>query len=232
VVNTAIILAGGLGTRLKAVSPNTPKPMVIINGRPFLEYQMDYWINQGITRFILSVGYLKEVIINHFGDSFNGASIEYVIESEPLGTGGGMLLAAQNIKELFIVLNGDTYIEVDLNSLYKFHEKLESDWTFALFSTSDANRYLPMDISPSGKILSFQSKLSKKSGLANGGVYLIEPPTLNLLDFNSAYESSLENQLLPNLLNNGAKLFGQECTGKFIDIGLPDDYYRAASILI
>ena len=231
-VNTAIILAGGLGTRLKKVAPNTPKPMAIINGRPFLEYQMEYWINQGITRFILSVGYLKDLIINHFGDSFNGASIEYVVESKPLGTGGGMLLAAKNITETFIVLNGDTYIEVDLNSLYKFHDKLKSDWTFALFRTSDFNRYLAMDISSRGKILSFNSNTTKKSGLVNGGVYLIEPSTLNLLNFNSVYESSLENQLLPNLLKNGAKLFGQECTGRFIDIGLPEDYYRAESILI
>ena len=235
-VNTAIILAGGFGTRLKEVAPNTPKPMVIINGRPFLEYQMEYWINQGITRFILSVGYLKDLIINHFGDSFNGASIEYVVEPKPLGTGGGMLLAAKNITEIFIVLNGDTYIEVDLNSLYKFHNKLKSDWTFALFRTSDFNRYLAMDISSSGKILSFNSNATNsnstsKSGLVNGGVYLIEPSALNLLNFNSLYESSLENQLLPNLLKNGAKLFGQECTGRFIDIGLPEDYYRAGSIL-
>ena len=201
-VNTAIILAGGFGTRLKEVAPNTPKPMTIINGRPFLEYQMEYWINQGITRFILSVGYLKDLIINHFGDSFNGASIEYVVESKPLGTGGGMLLAAKNITETFIVLNGDTYIEVDLNSLYKFHDKLKSDWTFALFRTSDFNRYLAMDISSRGKILSFNSNTTKKSGLVNGGVYLIEPSALNLLNFNSVYESSLENQLLPNLVSS------------------------------
>ena len=201
-VNTAIILAGGFGTRLKEVAPNTPKPMAIINGRPFLEYQMEYWINQGITRFILSVGYLKDLIINHFGDSFNGASIEYVVEPKPLGTGGGMLLAAKNITEIFIVLNGDTYIEVDLNSLYKFHNKLKSDWTFALFRTSDFNRYLAMDISSRGKILSFNSNTTKKSGLVNGGVYLIEPSALNLLNFNSVYESSLENQLLPNLVSS------------------------------
>ncbi len=201
-VNTAIILAGGFGTRLKEVAPNTPKPMAIINGRPFLEYQMEYWINQGITRFILSVGYLKDLIINHFGDSFNGASIEYVVEPKPLGTGGGMLLAAKNITETFIVLNGDTYIEVDLNSLYKFHDKLKSDWTFALFRTSDFNRYLAMDISSRGKILSFNSNTTKKSGLVNGGVYLIEPSALNLLNFNSVYESSLENQLLPNLVSS------------------------------
>ena len=201
-VNTAIILAGGFGTRLKEVAPNTPKPMAIINGCPFLEYQMEYWINQGITRFILSVGYLKDLIINHFGDSFNGASIEYVVEPKPLGTGGGMLLAAKNITETFIVLNGDTYIEVDLNSLYKFHDKLKSDWTFALFRTSDFNRYLAMDISSRGKILSFNSNTTKKSGLVNGGVYLIEPSALNLLNFNSVYESSLENQLLPNLVSS------------------------------
>lgn len=231
-VNTAIILAGGLGTRLKKVAPNIPKPMVNINGRPFLEYQMDYWINQGVIRFILSVGHLKDIIINHFGDFYNGASIEYVIESKPLGTGGGMLLASNNIDEIFIVLNGDTYIEVDIDRLYRFHKKLKSDWTFALFRTSDFKRYLAMDINSQGKILSLNSSSTRTSGLVNGGVYLIEPSVLNLLDFDYSSESSLENQLLPNLLKNGAKLFGQECKGKFIDIGLPADYYNAENILI
>ena len=122
-VRTAIILAGGLGTRLRKVAPKVPKPMAPINNRPFVEYQMDYWINQGITQFILSVGYLKDVIINHFGNSYKGISIEYVEESSPLGTGGGLLFAAKNLHETFVVLNGDTFFEVNINSLYKFHLK-------------------------------------------------------------------------------------------------------------
>ena len=108
-VRTAIILAGGLGARLNNTVPNLPKPMAPINNRPFLEHQMDYWIGQGINRFILSVGYLKDLIIDHFGDKYKKASIEYAIEHKPLGTGGGLLLAAKNITEPFLVLNGDTF---------------------------------------------------------------------------------------------------------------------------
>mgnify|MGYP006438891509 FL=1 len=104
---TAIILAGGLGTRLKDTVPMVPKPMAPINHRPFLEYLMDYWILQGVTKFILSVGYLKDLIINHFGNKYKGISIEYVVESEQLGTGGGLLLASKNLESflLFLVLH-------------------------------------------------------------------------------------------------------------------------------
>ena len=91
-VTTAIILAGGLGTRLKKVVPDLPKPMAIIRERPFLEYQMDFWISQGVTKFILSVGYLKQTIIDHFGDSYHTASINYFVEDEPLGASVGTVI--------------------------------------------------------------------------------------------------------------------------------------------
>ena len=117
-VKTAIILAGGLGTRLREAVPNLPKPMVPIHNRPFLEHQMDYWIEQGITRFILSVGYLKDIIISHFGNSYKSVSIDYAIETSPLGTGGALLLAAKNLNETFLVLNGDTFIEVSLDGFF------------------------------------------------------------------------------------------------------------------
>ena len=96
-VTTAIILAGGLGTRLRETVPNLPKPMVPIHNRPFLEHQMDYWIEQGITQFILSVGYLKDIIINHFGNSYKGVSIDYAIDTSPLGTGGEFFCLLQKI---------------------------------------------------------------------------------------------------------------------------------------
>ena len=118
-MRTAIILAGGLGTRLRQLVSNVPKPMASVNGRPFLAHLMDYWIGQGITQFIISVGYLKESIINYFGNEYQGIKIEYSEEESPLGTGGGVLLAIKNIKsdDYFVLLNGDTFFEVDLREL-------------------------------------------------------------------------------------------------------------------
>jgi len=230
-VKTAIILAGGLGTRLRDAVPDLPKAMVPINNRPFLEYQLDYWINQGVKNFILSVGYLKDFIMNHFGSSYNGASIKYIVEHYPLGTGGGMILAAQGLTENFLVLNGDTFIEVDLNKLYNFHLKSKSHWTLSLFRTGDFERYLTMEIGSKGKITSLSVKSKEFTGLANGGVYLLDPLALKLLGIFPGDSASLENQLLPDLITNGGKLFGQECEGRFIDIGIPEDYYRASDIL-
>ncbi len=230
-VRTAIILAGGLGTRLKKTVPNLPKPMAPIRDRPFLEHQMDYWIKQGINRFILSVGYLKDSIIEHFGNRYKGIRIEYAIEYEPLGTGGGLLLAEKGLTEPFLVLNGDTFIEVDLDSLYEFHVERKSEWTFSLFRTSQFERYLGMDVSQDGEILSLKSEAIQLSGLANGGVYLIEPLVLGSLAYKAGDKASLEDELLPDFISNGGVLYGKECKGKFIDIGVPEDYYQAIDIL-
>ena len=230
-VTTAIILAGGLGTRLKDTVPMVPKPMAPINHRPFLEYLMDYWILQGVTKFILSVGYLKDLIINHFGNTYKDISIEYVVEPDQLGTGGGLLLAAKNLNETFLVLNGDTFIEVNLNNLYKFHLECKSNWTFAIFRMSQSGRYMSIDVSPNGEILSLKSDDKKINNYVNGGVYLMEPLVLSLLDYKTGDKASLEGELLPNYISNGGVLHGQECKGKFIDIGIPEDYYRAIDIL-
>lgn len=227
----AIILAGGLGKRLKDVVPTLPKPMAPIRERPFLEYQMDYWIKQGVSRFILSVGYLKDFIIQHFGNTYKGIPIEYSIEQEPLGTGGGLLLAEMGLSETFLVLNGDTFIEVDLDDLYKFHLECKSDWTFSLFRTSEFERYMGVDVSPNGEILLLKSGSEESSRLANGGVYLIEPSVLDSLTFKAGDKASLEDELLPNFISNGGVLYGKECKGKFIDIGEPEDYYQAIDIL-
>ena len=230
-VRVAIILAGGLGTRLRGTVPGLPKPMAPIRNRPFLEHQMDYWIKQGINRFILSVGYLKDIIIEHFGNTYKGIPIEYAIENEPLGTGGGLLLAEKGLTEPFLVLNGDTFIEVDLDNLYEFHLERKSEWTFSLFRTSQFERYMGIDVSPNGEILSLKSESKKSSGLANGGVYLIEPSVLGSLTFKAGDKASLEDELLPNFISNGGVLYGKECKGKFIDIGVPEDYYQAIDIL-
>src|ERR1700730_16877403 len=125
----AIILAGGKGTRLRAEVPDLPKPLAPVGGRPFLEHQMAYWISQGVNRFILSVGYKAEMIIGSVGAQFCDAEVVYAIEDQPLGTGGALLHAKQQLKlnEPFLVVNGDTFFYMPLLCLLRFHEEKTSD---------------------------------------------------------------------------------------------------------
>ena len=220
-----------MGTRLRSAVPDLPKPMAPINGRPFIEHQMDYWIGQGVERFVVSVGYKKEVIMNHFGFDYRSTPLTYAIEDEPLGTGGGVLLAAQGLSEPFLVLNGDTFFEVDLAELKRFHSGHSSDWTFSLFRTSEAGRYMGIELKSNGEIDSLTSGTWEQSLLANGGVYLVNPSILLNKAIVPGNKLSLEDDLLPTLVAQGNKLFGLEFPGAFIDIGIPQDYFRAAEVL-
>jgi D-glycero-alpha-D-manno-heptose 1-phosphate guanylyltransferase len=141
------------------------------------------------------------------------------------------LFAAKNLNETCLVLNGDTFIEVNLDGLYKFDLKSNSKWILAFFRTDEIKRYMLINISPKGEILSLNSPELVSSGLANVGLYLIEPSALDLLGAKIQENAPLDNQLLPNYISNGEKLFDQECKGKFIDIGLPEDYFKASDIL-
>lgn len=227
----AVVLAGGLGTRLRSAVPNMPKPMAPVCQRPFLACLMDYWISQGVTQFVVSVGYMKEVIMDYFGSSYSSTPITYAIEVTPLGTGGGLSLAAQGIKEPFLVLNGDTFFEVDLAKLLKFHTKNESDWTFSLFRTSEIDRYMGMEVSDNGQIISLKIDSKAQNRLANGGAYLVSPSSLEKSGFKAGEKYSLEDELLPALMSRDCNLFGIEFKDSFIDIGIPKDYLRAADVL-
>lgn len=233
-VTTAIILAGGFGTRLRSVVPDLPKPMAPIGSRPFLEYQLDYWIAQGISHFILSVGYRYGVIVDHFGNSYKGAKLNYVIEKTPLGTGGGLLLAAEEIGNdaPFLLLNGDTYFAADLKSLTKVSQENRADWCFSLFRTNEEGRYMGMDVSPQGQITSLKSGIGDPGRLANGGVYWVHPDALRSSRFASGDKVSLEDDIFPAAMASGDRLFGVEFSGTFIDIGVPDDYHRAPELLV
>lgn len=230
-MTTAIILAGGMGTRLRSAVPDLPKPMAPIDGRPFIEHQLDYWIGQGVERFVVSVGYKKEVIMDHLGSNYRSTPLTYAIEDEPLGTGGGLLLAAQGLSEPFLVVNGDTFFEVDLAGLLKFHSVHSADWTFSLFRTSEVGRYMGIEVKSDGEIGSLTSGTREQSRLANGGVYLVNPSVLANKAFVPGSKLSLEADLLPALVAQGYKLFGLEFSGTFIDIGIPQDYFRAAEVL-
>jgi D-glycero-alpha-D-manno-heptose 1-phosphate guanylyltransferase len=232
-VTTAIILAGGQGTRLRDTVPGLPKPMAPINGRPFLEYQLDYWIGQGVKHFVLSVGYRHEAIARHFGASYRGIALDYAIETSALGTGGGLLLAAEKLAgdAVFVVLNGDTYFEVDLTSLRQLHRAKRADWTFALFRAAEVGRYMGMDVAADGRISSLEAGSGRPGRLANGGVYLVNPQTLHTGRWKPGDKVSLEDDILPAAFEAGRRLYGVECSGAFIDIGVPEDYARAPQLL-
>ena len=207
--------------------------MAPINGRPFLEYQLDYWIGQGINHFILSVGYRHELIMAHFGAQYREGRIEYAIEETPVGTGGGLLLSIEKLTDHcpFLLLNGDTFFEVILAELFDFHVKRQSDWTFSLFKANEADRYMGMEMDNEGRILALNSGAGKPGRLANGGVYLVNPEILYEINRQYVRKRSLEDDVLPTLMAGGARFYGRECDGRFIDIGAPEDYLRSAEII-
>lgn len=231
----AIILAGGLGKRLRSVVNDRPKPMALIQGRPFLAYQMDYWIGQGISRFILSVGYKHEMIIDYFGAEYNGAQIEYAIETTPLGTGGGFMLALDKLQEdvPFLLLNGDTFFTVNLRSLIEFADSNESDFTFSLFRTRDQERYMGVELGKDGAVMCLKYKSSGVAAhLASGGVYWVRNQAMFSSFSNlKIFPISFEDQILPSMQAAKRRIFGKQFDTTFIDIGVPVDYLRAGLIL-
>ena len=170
--------------------------------------------------------------MSHFGASYKATPVTYAIEESPLGTGGGLLMAARELQiEPCIVINGDTFFDVDLTKLLKFHNEHQSDWTFSLFRSNDVGRYMGIDLKADGEIISFNSGDSQTSRLFNGGVYLISPFALMKTKFLIGQKLSLEDDLLPDLVAQGIKIYGLESPGFFIDIGIPKDYFRAADLL-
>lgn len=226
----AIILAGGLGTRLRAVVPDLPKPLAPVAGRPFLERLLDYWIGQGVARVILSVGYRHEAIQAHFGQSHRGVPVRYAVEDRPRGTGGGLLLAAEQLsgRDAFLVVNGDTWFEVPLEALSRFHASRQPDLTLALFRSPREGRYAGLRVGNDGEVLALGA--GARGGLANGGVYLMERSLLEGGPRPGPAPVSFEEDILPMALGAGKRLFGLECNGRFLDIGVPEDYARAGEL--
>lgn len=230
-MTTAFVLAGGLGTRLRSVVSDVPKPMAPVEDRPFLEYLLKFWISQGISKFIISVSYMRENIINYFGDNFQGVKVEYLIERDPLGTGGGLIKTANQMSDTFVVINGDTFFEISLNELKLFKNKTKAEVVIALFKSSDRGRYGQVLLNEINQVKGFLKSDKHYSELSNGGVYLIDPNILNENSYRFNSKCSLEDDILPTLINLGLNVVGIEQKGKFLDIGVPMDYKRAKEFL-
>lgn len=226
-ITNAIILAGGFGTRLQSVVSDLPKPMAPINNEPFLNFQLNYLKHYGIKNVILSVGYLSEKIKAYYGNTFNGLSIDYVIEETPLGTGGGIRLALEKCSEsLAFVFNGDSFFDVDLNHFYNLHAQSRSQISLSLRKVNDSARYGTIEKNKENKIISFQEKSGiDREGIINGGVYILDK-NLYLQATPSSTNFSIEKDFFEKQLNTFL-LSGFEFEGYFIDIGIPEDYLKA-----
>ncbi len=230
-MTVAYILAGGLGTRLRSVVSEVPKPMAPINGEPFLKFILNFWIKQGITKFVISVGYLKNHIKNFFGEKYKGVSIEYLEEKIPLGTGGGLIILSKTMNEDFIVINGDTFFDVSLKKLKKFKTKINAGIVIALFENNKLDRYGQVITNDLNWLTGIKQSNKKLSNLANGGVYLMDPKIINKNSHKYKKKCSLEKDILPDLIRQKYIVAGVRQKGKFLDIGIPSDYFRASEFL-
>jgi len=223
----AIILAGGFGTRLKEVVSDVPKPMAPVNEKPFLDYLLRYVAHYKIKKVVLSVGHLSEKVMEHYGNNFNDVEIVYAIEKESLGTGGGIKLAMQQCtSQDVLVLNGDSFFDVDLYSFYDNHSDSISECSLALRHISHADRYGTITLGEFDFIRAFKEKTNThQAGIINAGVYILNRETYNE-ETPKQKSFSIEKDFFEKKLNN-LNMYGFTYNGYFIDIGIPDDYKQA-----
>ena len=221
----AVILAGGFGTRLSHVVSDVPKPMAPVYGRPFLCYLLDRLADAGIQRVVLATGYMHEVIETYFGTGYQGLEIIYSNEDQPLFTGGAIRQAAEKIQsEDFVVLNGDTLFDIDFQQLYDFHTSHNAHLSIALRRVEDTGRYGAVTCE-NDRIVAFHEKTeSQGAGDINGGIYAINRAWLLNQDLPTKF--SFEKELMQPLAGD-PHFYGLSFNDYFIDIGVPEDYFRA-----
>jgi mannose-1-phosphate guanylyltransferase len=199
----AIILAGGLGTRLRPLTDETPKPLLPIKGKPIIEHAINNFRKYGIKDIILSIGYKSEKIKDYFGNGEKlNVNISYCIEDEPLGTGGAIKKASENIKETFIAINGDNLADFNWNDMIKFHKENNAEITMGLFPVKDVTQFGIARLNKN-KIIEFIEKPALEdapSNLNNAGAYIIEPKALEILPEG---KSSIERDCFEKLAIKG-----------------------------
>jgi len=230
----ALVLAGGLGTRLRSAHDDGPKCLAPVGGRPFLEYLLRWLQAEGVRDLILCLGHKSEQIQNWLRDGSQwGLNVRYSVETELRGTAGALRLAAQMVDApTCLAINGDSFLDVNLEELFRFHQSRKALATLALTRIREAHRYDGVQLDRMGRIYAFFEKRGgalrrpwerDEEHLINGGVYLLERKFFDTVPEGKAV--SLEKDVLPALL--GGSIYGFVSHGYFIDIGVPDDYARA-----
>lgn len=224
----AIILAGGFGTRLRQVVPDLPKPMAPVAGRPFLEILLTSFADRGFNRVVLSLGYLADKVVSHFGNRFAGMELVYEIEHTPLGTGGAVRQAMLKCRnEHVFVFNGDTYLDLEVADIEN-HWQVNRAPIIVAREVPNTERYGRIE-KLEGRVTGFSEKGLTGPGLINAGCYVLPVDILN--EFAPGQQFSLESDFLAMAVKN--QRFDLFITGgHFIDIGVPEDYARAQAELL
>jgi NDP-sugar pyrophosphorylase family protein len=228
---TALVLAGGAGTRLRSVVSDRPKPMAQAAGRPFLEHQIEWLARSGVHHVVLCVGYLHDHVQRYFGDGRDfEVALHYSVEQEFLGTGGALKLAQPFVHDTCLVLNGDSWLDVDLAALLRTHRKHQTEdvstaGTLVLTEVPETRDFGSVRLDASGRILQFVEKSDVVGpGWVSAGIYLMEKSVLTGIP--AGRSVSLEREVFPSLLREGSCLWGSRNPGFFVDIGTPDGYGR------
>ena len=223
----AIVLAGGLGTRLRGVVDDVPKPMAPVQGRPFLALVLDQLVATGFKTVIFAVGYRHEAIRSYFGDDYRGLALRYSVEREPLGTGGAIRLACEQAtaRDVF-VLNGDTYLELDFRAMLGAHAAARAELSMAICHVPDIARYGALEVDD-GVVQGFLEKGRSGAGWINAGTYVLGPDLRARLLPQGAF--SFEHDLLEPEVGS-IRPFAFRASGLFIDIGIPEDYARIQQV--
>lgn len=227
-----MVLAGGLGTRIRHLVPEVPKPMAVVAGRPFLEHVMRYLASFGLSRVVLSTGYLSEVIEAHFARALqSGASLRVAREPEPLGTAGGFLHAARTepvAPKAWLVLNGDSLVFADFARFIESFELGRWDAAVMGLHVNDALRFGTLETGPNGDLKRFAEKRCG-AGLINAGVYLFRHSLL--ADFPGRECLSFETEVFPSLLARRARILVYAVDAPFLDIGTPESLAQADAFI-
>lgn len=228
-IKEAIILAGGLGTRLKDTVPYLPKCMAPVAERPFLFHVINYLRSQGIEQFIFSLGYKHDSIEDYLNDQFATLKYTCVVEEEPLGTGGAIQLACTKTTQPFVaVVNGDTLFKADLHEAFRFHNHNLAECTLLLKPMSNFNRYGVVETGKDNLVLAFKEKQYYTEGNINAGTYILDVNKFLNEEFPKVF--SFEKDYLEKLFSK-RRIYGLKQDKYFIDIGIPEDFFRAQTEL-
>lgn len=228
-ITEAIILAGGLGTRLRTVVTDVPKCMAPVADKPFLAYLINALQNQGIERFIFSLGYKSEVIQQYLQAEFPGLNYAVVVEDKALGTGGAIKLACSKVSgNDVLIFNGDTYFDIDIKAFSAFHTAQNAACSIALKPMQQFERYGSVEVDPSGIITAFHEKKYIENGMINGGIYALKVQPFLQLPFPDVF--SFENAYLEKSVAS-QRISGKAFDQFFIDIGIPEDFSKAQKLL-
>ena len=226
---TAVILAGGLGTRLRSVVADRPKVLAAIQRRPFLVFLLEQLAAAGVRDAVLCTGYLGEQVEDALGESFHGLRLSYSRETSPFGTGGALRLAVPQITaDCALVMNGDSYCDADLNAFKSWHDTRGAEASLLLAKVPDTSRFGTVVVDADGRVLRFEEKQQNPGpGWVNAGLYLINRKLLDTIPSNGP--CSLEREIFPMWI--GKALYGCRSNGQFVDIGTPESYAAAAAFL-